>query len=887
MKHLLTILFVALIFSFAQGQNTNSTQVRFFPVKTAGDSAATVANDGRMWYDFTTDEFRGTKAGTNFSFGSGSASIFPRYFNVETYGAEHDGLIVDDGAINSSSTTLTSASALFTASDVGDVILVSGAGVGGLPLKTTVATYVSTTQVTLSLAASTTVTGSKITWGDDDTAAIQAAINAAYAAGGGIVYFPNGIYIINGALQTSVGGLNPNSQLYIPYTTITEPTFARAQVKLLGESTVTQPIGYTTISYVGVILQSTLITSSGTNPSLLGGIGTGGPPLNFNDLYIENLQFRVYTNNGGFAPKISGVNGLNFNKASLFNAVASADVPFNDLFNPVGTGRFGFAICQKSDTGPNNIYESDVLGGFEYGFVIGEHTDMVNTQVFGCYNGYLILNGNFPINGTVLAHACYNQLTFQNGSILGVPPDTGKNWINLNFETEYDTHAPPLWWESTMFFTDPGNNSYGNLYYSSVDIGGTVLSNYTGGAHLNLVPAGYIIGPKYNSAGGPPTVSSGGSSAGNLNAIFEIGTGEATSNDTKYSLIQQVTNQSGVVLNAVGIYQVLNSAIAGADKRLYIHNTVANGTTDTGNVYEFLNNAGTLTNVLIKEPTRYGFQSGVNINVAAKQYIGSATTTPTAYLHLAAGTATASTAPLKLTSGTINTTAEAGAIEYNGTGFYGTNSTGRGIFFNENATSYSLGISALAGATRSISAVGSASNISTQINSKGIGDVLLSVGGSSFTQQLSADAVYFSGQHATIPYTLRTAGTVTGGDGRDILISGTPVVSANKGGDVILESAQGGTTYGDIVIDTHVLGTLKINTGANEQCGTATLVGGTITVNNTKVTASSIILITIQAPGGTLGATYISARVASTSFTITSTSALDTSTVGWLIIEPH
>lgn len=44
-------------------------------------------------------------------------------------------------------------------------------------------------------------------------------------------------------------------------------------------------------------------------------------------------------------------------------------------------------------------------------------------------------------------------------------------------------------------------------------------------------------------------------------------------------------------------------------------------------------------------------------------------------LTLPAGTATAGTAPLKLTSGTNLTTAEAGAVEYDGTEFYATNST--------------------------------------------------------------------------------------------------------------------------------------------------------------------------------------------------------------------
>jgi hypothetical protein len=55
----------------------------------------------------------------------------------------------------------------------------------------------------------------------------------------------------------------------------------------------------------------------------------------------------------------------------------------------------------------------------------------------------------------------------------------------------------------------------------------------------------------------------------------------------------------------------------------------------------------------------------VRINKLGNFGIG--TTGPTAVLHLKAGTATASTAPFKLTSGTVNTTAEAGALEYNGT----------------------------------------------------------------------------------------------------------------------------------------------------------------------------------------------------------------------------
>ena len=57
--------------------------------------------------------------------------------------------------------------------------------------------------------------------------------------------------------------------------------------------------------------------------------------------------------------------------------------------------------------------------------------------------------------------------------------------------------------------------------------------------------------------------------------------------------------------------------------------------------------------------------------------VGIGTTSPTAALHLKAGTATANTAPLKFTSGTNLTTAEAGAMEFNGTNLFFSPSTTR------------------------------------------------------------------------------------------------------------------------------------------------------------------------------------------------------------------
>ena len=68
--------------------------------------------------------------------------------------------------------------------------------------------------------------------------------------------------------------------------------------------------------------------------------------------------------------------------------------------------------------------------------------------------------------------------------------------------------------------------------------------------------------------------------------------------------------------------------------------------------------------------------------------------------------------------------------------------------------------------------------------------------------------------------------------------------------------------------------------------GKATLVAGTVTVNNTNVTADTIIILTPQNSSGTVGHARVTSVTAGTSFTITSTSATDTSTIGYLLIEP-
>lgn len=79
---------------------------------------------------------------------------------------------------------------------------------------------------------------------------------------------------------------------------------------------------------------------------------------------------------------------------------------------------------------------------------------------------------------------------------------------------------------------------------------------------------------------------------------------------------------------------------------------------------------------------------------------------------------------------------------------------------------------------------------------------------------------------------------------------------------------------------------LNIPTGSNASAGTGTLSGGTVTISTTAVTSSSLIFLQDTASSITnVGTLTVSAKTAGTSFVVTSTLALDTSTFNWMIVN--
>lgn len=104
---------------------------------------------------------------------TGLGKVRQTVYNVLDYGVKGDTNTVSDGAITSGLAVLTSATAGFTAADVGKTINVFGAGAAGATLSTTIVGFTNSTTVTLTATASSTVTNKKVVYGTDDTTVLN------------------------------------------------------------------------------------------------------------------------------------------------------------------------------------------------------------------------------------------------------------------------------------------------------------------------------------------------------------------------------------------------------------------------------------------------------------------------------------------------------------------------------------------------------------------------------------------------------------------------------------------------------------------------------------------------------------------------------------------
>lgn len=297
----------------------------------------------------------------------------PWVFDVTSaaYGAKGDGQVVTDGAITSGMNTLTcTTSAPFTAADVGKSILVVHAGSATVgTLVTTIATYISATQVTLTANAVTTVASAGLVmWGTDDTAAIQAAVNAAFTYGQthgtATVFFPSAggaFYAVAGALVTGAPTYG-NSQITIP---IQAPTANKVVLRFQGVAD-------------GGALRHWLQTVPTTAGSCLMSMGTFASTATQLTSLNANGQAAVIGGPGGgnTAPHDYGTSNARFN--NVMPVLENLQILTTHTVNGIGYGAFTFHGCANAGLKDFGYGTAGTYAGSDYGTPVTFANGLVN-----------------------------------------------------------------------------------------------------------------------------------------------------------------------------------------------------------------------------------------------------------------------------------------------------------------------------------------------------------------------------------------------------------------------------------------------------------------------------------------------------------------------------
>lgn len=133
--------------------------------------------------------------------------------------------------------------------------------------------------------------------------------------------------------------------------------------------------------------------------------------------------------------------------------------------------------------------------------------------------------------------------------------------------------------------------------------------------------------------------------------------------------------------------------------------------------------------------------------------------------------------------------------------------------------------------------------------------------------------------------------------GANRTFEGSIGTGTGTGGSIIFQTAPAGSTgtaqnalataltiSGEGNLVQPVAKTYSVASGTNQRAGNAVLVGGTVTVTNSTVTANTLVMHARKTIGGTVGNMRYTTS-AGNSFTITSDQAADTSTVSYFLIE--
>ncbi len=304
----------------------------------------------------------------------------------------------------------------------------------------------------------------------DDTAAIQDTIDAAYAAEGGVIYFPPGVYIIGGALQDT-GAFN--GQLLLPnvshsgdHIVLTFKGALRPGFHPVYGDTLPLADGF-------AVLKSTLTGASGTAAVISGSNDTGSPSAghgNNLEIYIDDLVCIAPDNPTMSFWNLSACQGGGVGALQIGTPGAFAGSPTQ----PTHSNAYGIKF-------PGQYFANSIgvgtlaVGGFYTGILDGE---------LAIYDSIIL---GPLINGIEFAATFYPTLIkrMQPTEVQNIMVGTGDHRVDvLQYSAEHSTS--PSWAVTVYDVNDASNHLYGFVRWYNAATGGTADHSFVKNGGTNL-----------------------------------------------------------------------------------------------------------------------------------------------------------------------------------------------------------------------------------------------------------------------------------------------------------------------------------------------------------------------------------------------------------------
>lgn len=318
--------------------------------------------------------------------------------------------------------------------------------------------------------------GAKVDGVTDDTAAWQAALNAAGVSGGRIISSKSGVSVIAGALQDPTGA---NAQLTLPQ--VNYVTAKNVTIVIEGPTpppNVFSVIGATPLPDAHLVLKSTLTTGNG---ALLGGVGPSGTTAGFTNvtLRMENATFRMPAD-----PTNSALDLRRVACVDLDNIIVDASNYYCEgISAQTIASSFGIRLPGNNNGAHTRLGQVDVIGYYN-GYEFAEHTFGQYVAAWACRKAFTFLSTNHASKFQRLAsYHC------QRGIV-----STGTHYVDID---QYDIeHASTGTWVPVNDVDDASNYLHGTLWWHVVLANSGIDATFTknGGTSLNAYRVGTAMG---------------------------------------------------------------------------------------------------------------------------------------------------------------------------------------------------------------------------------------------------------------------------------------------------------------------------------------------------------------------------------------------------------